>query len=83
MGAMATELFRWEENAGEGRFEPSGIQLERGFRVFNKDNSLQGSLRLYQMADEKDDHWAVASKTMETSMTSGATDRAADLAAKK
>jgi hypothetical protein len=70
-----------EEFKGDGKVEAGGIVLERGFRVVLSDGTLQGSLRLYSMADKKADHWAGSSKTMEASMTSGAVDRAADKAA--
>jgi hypothetical protein len=67
-----------EEFQGEEKTEAGGIVLERGYRVKLKNGTLQGSLRLYHLADAKADHWAASSQTMETSMTSGAVDRAAD-----
>lgn len=67
-----------EEFEGDGKVEDGDIVLERGYRVLRSDGSLQGSLRLYHLADSKADHWAAASQTMETSMTSGETDRADD-----
>lgn len=72
-----------EEFQGDGKVEAGNIVLERGFRVRRSDGVLQGSLRLYHLADAKADHWAASSQTMEASMTAGATDRAADKAAAK
>jgi hypothetical protein len=70
-----------QEFKGDGKAEAGDIVLERGFRVLRSDGSLQGSLRLYHLADEKADHWAASSQTMESTMTAGAADRAADKAA--
>jgi hypothetical protein len=67
-----------EEFQGDGKADASGLILVKGYRVFRQDGSLQGSLRLYELADPDGDHWAVSSTTMETSMSSGKTDRAAD-----
>ena len=72
-----------QEFQGDGKVEDGNIIMERGYRVFKSDGSLQGSMRLYHLADPTADHWAAATETMATSMTSGAKDRAADQEATK
>ncbi len=67
-----------EEMIGDGKVEEGGIVMERGFRVIGSDGKLIGSMRLYHMEDAEADHWAAASETMESSMTSGKKDQAAD-----
>lgn len=71
-----------EEFKGDGKtVEDGGIKLVRGYRVYRKDGSLQGSLRYYERASG--DHWAASSGTMEASMTSGKKDQETDANAKK
>lgn len=67
-----------EEIAGNDQVEKGGIVLKEGYRVIRSDGQLQGSLRIYEMASGSVDHWGVASETMESSMTAGERDRAAD-----
>lgn len=53
--------------------------LERVDHVLRSDGGLQGSLRLYHMAKESDDHWAVSGpKNIAGSMGAGKADRATD-----